>query len=134
MKINIQTPKEEIKGIKIEEKNKKQNNKNKKENDNIDPLSEDNFYDELIEKINNIPFHKKSEFDEIKFNWKKKMIEHYNQKMKKQFKNAIEELLKNEKYKEYHSQLKHYEELVDKNKLFIEHILEKILHIKKIEE
>ena len=131
--INTLTPKEEIKGIKIiEENNKKQKNKNKKENDNIVPISEDNFFDELIEKINNIPFNKKSEFDEINLNWKKKMIEHYNQKMKKQFKNAIEELLKHEKYKEYHSQIKHYEKLVDKNELSIEYVLEHIFHIKKI--
>jgi hypothetical protein len=129
--INKQTPNEGKKyNNKNEEKNK--NNKNKKENEKVLSIDYNYFHyiEELIEKINNIPFNQKKEFDEIKINWKDKIIEHYNQNLKKIFKKEYEELIKNEKFKDYHSKLKHIEELINKNKFSVKDALKELNHIK----
>ena len=129
--INKQTPNEGKKyNNKNEEKNK--NNKNKKENEKDLSIDYNYFHyiEELIEKINNIPFNQKKEFDEIKINWKDKIIEHYNQNLKKIFKKEYEELIKNEKFKDYHSKFKYIEELINKNKLSVKDALKELNHIK----
>lgn len=125
-------------------------NNNSSQNENINPLSTDSkkeneegfektfefneedieFFNELINEINQIPIKKKNDFFEIKNNWKKKIYEKKNESKKKDAIKKIDSLL-SLNVKAYKALEKTKSQLKN-NEITVENALNKIHSLEKI--